>query len=266
MFKGKAGRLHEIVVASGEQVKKGDLLVQLIADDLEIQLKEQELALEKAKYAFQLARDGDEKAFRIAGLQAQLEQLKYDRLAKQYQSQQLYAEIDGQVVFTESMEEGDYVEAFQPLVMIADPKKLRISLRVDNPNDIREVQVGLPAEIVLKGKKFIGTVTQTPSSSPVTSNQQLADKYAKTLYLDLPELPEEAKIGSIVNVNIVTQQRDNVVKIPRSALRTYLGRNFVRVLEDDQRLREIDVEPGLTGSTEVEIVKGLEEGQVVVLP
>lgn len=93
----------------------------------------------------------------------------------------------------------------------------------------------------------------------------MAEKYSKTLYIEVPKLPEGAKIGSLPNVKIVTRQRDNVVKIPRSGLRSYLGRNFVRVLEDDKRLREIDVEPGLAGSTEIEIVQGLTEGQVVVL-
>ncbi|MFB9275316.1 efflux RND transporter periplasmic adaptor subunit [Cohnella cellulosilytica] len=264
-FSGQGGRIDEILVKSGDQVKKGDLLVQLIVDGLDIQLKEQQLALEKAKYAFRQARESDEQAFNIAGLQVEIEQLKYDRLAKQFNSKQLVSEIDGQVVFAESLTEGDYVEAYQTLVTIADPSSLRISLRVDNANDIREVQVGVPAEVSLKGEKIVGTVTQTPSSAPETLNQQLAEKYAKTLYVELPELPKEAKIGSIADVKIITQQREDVVKIPRSGLRSYLGRNFVRVLEDGERLREVDVEPGLVGSTEVEVVKGLDEGQIVVL-
>jgi len=264
-FAGQGGRIDEILVKSGDQVKKGDLLVQLIVDGLDIQLKEQQLALEKAKYGFRQARDSDEQAFKIAGLQVEIEQLKYDRLAKQFNSKQLSAEIDGQVVFAESLVEGDYVEAYQTLVTIADPSSLRLSLRVDNANDLREVQVGVPAEVTLKGEKIVGTVTQTPSSAPETTNQQLAEKYARTLYIELPSLPKEAKIGSIADVKIITQQREGIVKIPRSGLRSYLGRNFVRVLEDGERLREVDVEPGLVGSTEVEIVKGLEEGQIVVL-
>jgi macrolide-specific efflux system membrane fusion protein len=112
---------------------------------------------------------------------------------------------------------------------------------------------------------IVGKVVQTPSSSPDTLNKDLAEKYSKTLYIEVAQLPKDAKIGSMVDVRIITQQRDNVIKIPRSGLRSYLGRNFVRILEEGKRLREIDVEPGLVGSTEVEIVKGLEEGQVIVL-
>jgi multidrug efflux pump subunit AcrA (membrane-fusion protein) len=264
-FTGQGGRIKEILVHSGDTVKKGDVLVQLILDGLDIQLKEQQLALEKAKYGYQQARDGDSQALRIAGLQLEIEQIKYDRLSKQFNSKQLVSNIDGEVVFAESLQEGDYVEAYQTLVVVADPSKLRIAIRVDNANDIREVEVGVPAELKLNNVDIVGKVVQTPSSSPETLNKDLAEKYSKTLYIEVAQLPKDAKIGSMVDVKIITQQRDNVVKIPRSGLRSYLGRNFVRILEEGKRLREIDVEPGLVGSTEVEIVKGLEEGQVIVL-
>jgi len=272
-FTGQGGRVEEILVKSGDAVKKGDVLVQLIVDGLDLQLKEQELALEKAKYALSQARDafresgdGNDQALKIAMLQVEIERLKYDRLAKQFESKRLVSPMDGQVVFAESLKEGDFVEAYQTLVTVADPTKLRIALRVENPNDIREVEVGVPTEVKLKGETVVGKVTQTPSTSPETLNKDLAEKYAKTLYIEVPQLPKDAGIGSIADIKIVTQQRDNVVKIPRSGLRSYLGRNFVRVLEEGNRVREIDVEPGLTGATEIEIVQGLTEGQIIVMP
>jgi len=264
-FSGQGGRIDKILVKSGDKVKKGDVLVQLILDGLDVALKEQQLALEKAKYAFRQARNADAQALKIAELQLEVEQLKYDRLSKQFNSKQLKAKMDGEVVFAESLKEGDYVEPYQTLVTVADPTKLRLALRVENPNDIREAEVGVPAEVTLKEDKVTGRVTQTPSSSPETPNKDLAEKYTKTLYIEVPNLPKDAGIGMIASVKIITQQRDDVIKIPKSGLRSYLGRNFVRVLEDGTRLREIDVEPGLAGSTEVEIVKGIEEGQVVVL-
>jgi multidrug efflux pump subunit AcrA (membrane-fusion protein) len=264
-FSGQGGRIDKILVRSGDQVKKGDVLVQLILDGLDIQVKEQQLKLESAKYAYQQARNGDEQVIRIAGLQLEIEQLKYDRLSKQFNSKQLISHIDGEVVFAEDLKEGDFVDAYQTLVMVADPSKLRVAIRVDNANDIREVDVGVAADVTLNQDKVVGKVDQTPSSSPNTLNKDLAEKYAKTLYIEVPRLPKGTEIGSMADVKIITQQRDQVIKIPRSGLRSYLGRNFVRILEDGKRLREIDVEPGLVGSTEVEIVKGLEEGQTIVL-
>jgi multidrug efflux pump subunit AcrA (membrane-fusion protein) len=43
-----------------------------------------------------------------------------------------------------------------------------------------------------------------------------------------------------------------------------MGRNFVQVLEGDSR-KEVDVQPGIKDETNVEIRKGLTEGQQVIL-
>ncbi|WP_169306651.1 efflux RND transporter periplasmic adaptor subunit [Cohnella pontilimi] len=266
-FTGQGGRIASVAVHPGDQVKKGDLLVQLIMDGLDLQLKEQQLALERAKYAYSQAKKNgsDADALRIASLQTDIEQIKYDRLSKQFNSKQLRARIDGQVIFAEDLKEGDLVEAYQTLVTVADPTKLRVALRVENSNDIKDVDVGMTAEITLKNETVQGKVVQTPSSSPMTLNKDLADKYSRTLYIEVPQLPKAAEIGSSVDVKIVTQKKDNVLKIPRSGLRSYLGRNFVRVLEDGKRIREVDVEQGVVTPTEVEIVRGLQEGQDVIL-
>jgi len=269
-FTAGGGRIEQMLVHAGDKVKKGDKLVQLAMDGLDIQLKEQELALEKAKYAWMQARSGggDDEAVKIALLQMQLEQLKYDRLEKQYNSKILTSGIDGEVVFTEDLKPGDAVDAYQTLVTVADPTQLRLAMRVESAGTLQDVEVGFPATVTVRSdgseETVEGRVVQTPSSAPQTLNKDLADKYSKTLYIQLPKLPKGARIGGSADVKIVVQKRDNVLKIPKSGLRSYLGRNFVRLLEEGNKIREVDVEPGLQSSTEVEIVQGLKEGDVVV--
>lgn len=65
-------------------------------------------------------------------------------------------------------------------------------------------------------------------------------------------------------MTIVVEQRENVIVIPRKGLRTYLGRDYVQVLNGESR-KEVDVEKGLVTPTEVEIRTGLKEGQNVIL-
>lgn len=270
-FTGQGGRVQDVLVRSGDVVKKGDVLVRLVMDDLDLKVKEQELALEKAKYALKqqrVNRDEDPDAIRMAALQVEIEQLKYDRLAEQYNSKLLKAGIDGQVVFVEDVQPGDYVDTYQTLVIVADPTKLRLTLSTDSP-ELKNVNVGFPAEISLSTDRglntFKGKVVQTPSSAPQTLNKELAEKYAKTLYIDVADLPKDVEIGAMADVKITTNKRDNVIKIPKSGLRSYLGRTFVRTLEEGNKVREADVEAGLQTPTEVEIVKGLREGEVVIL-
>ncbi|WP_438446000.1 efflux RND transporter periplasmic adaptor subunit [Gorillibacterium sp. sgz5001074] len=266
-FAEQGGRLLELKVKPGDQVKKGDVLVQLDVEGLDLKLKEQELALEKAKLALKKAwsdpaKDPDN--LRIAELAAELEQLKLDHLRRTFTSKQLTAAMDGQVIYASDLKPGDTVAAYQTLVTLADPTRLRLMMRVDNTNDIGEAVVGMEAKIKSDKAELSAAIVQTPSTAPVTTDKALAEKNAKTLYLELASLPPEAKIGGSVQVTIPTQKKDNVLKIPRSGLRNYMGRTFVQVL-DGKSLREVDVEAGLQSPTEIEIVKGLKEGQDIVL-
>ena len=51
--------------------------------------------------------------------------------------------------------------------------------------------------------------------------------------------------------------------ITSAALREFSGRTYVRVLTDGVR-REVDVRTGIHTGTRVEIVDGLEEGELVI--
>lgn len=271
-FTGQGGRVQEVLVKSGDIVKKGDVLVQLVMEDLDLQVKQEELALEQAKYNLRKQRtisDNDAEVIQMAALQVEIEQLKYDRLTAQYNSKQLKANMDGQVIFVEDLKPGDYVDTYQTLVIVADTTKLRLTLNVDGNEAVRDVEVGFPAEISLnvdgEEKTVQGKVVQTPSSAPQTLNKDLAEKYSKTLYIQVNDLPEGVEIGSMADVKIITKRKDNVIKIPRSGLRNYLGRTFVRTLEDGNKVRELDVDAGITSSTEVEIINGISEGDVIIL-
>src|SRR5690606_31840628 len=132
-----------------------------------------------------------------------------------------------------------------------DTRKLRLAMSRSDSNWASAVQVGMPAEITWKGQTLVGTVTQTPNSAPTTEDQQLRERYGRTVYIDLEEIPEDAEIGNSMDVKIVTQKRENTVVIPVQALRTFMARNYVQILEGE-RIIEADVEIGIKTTTEVE--------------
>ncbi|MEK0313433.1 efflux RND transporter periplasmic adaptor subunit [Cohnella sp. 56] len=276
-FTGTGGRISKINVTPGQQVKKGDVLAELVLDDLDLRLKEQEIALLRAQTALRSAtkQAGDKKdeesrtTLRVATLQRDVEQMKFDRLREQYDSKLLRSKIDGQVVFVEELEPGDYVDSYQTIVKVADQSKLQLVTSGATSDQARKAEIGFKADVSIKGAdnkqvKFEAKVSQTPSTAPQTPNKQLAEKYATTLYFSVPKLPAGIEIGQSADIRIVLQHKDNVIKIPRSGLRNAMGRSYVRVLREGN-LREVDVEPGISASTEAEIVTGLSEGDVVVL-
>lgn len=266
-FKDQGGRIDKLYVKSGDKVKKGDVLVQLSFDGLDLRLKEQELSLERAKYGLDMAKEKeaqDPRAVKIAAMQVDIEQIKYNKLLQALNSKQLTAGINGQVTFVEALSPGDMINSYQTLVIVADPAKLRFMVQPYNASDIPGVVIGMTAEVKTKSETVTGKIVQTPSSAPHTQNKELAEKYSKMLVVDFDKLPSDAGIGNSGDVTIVTDKHADVLKIPRRGLRSYFARQFVQVLEGEA-LRDVDVEVGLQTATDVEITKGLTEGQIVVL-
>jgi UDP-3-O-[3-hydroxymyristoyl] glucosamine N-acyltransferase len=77
-------------------------------------------------------------------------------------------------------------------------------------------------------------------------------------------LPEKVKLGSHARITFVQDIRENVIILPRSQINLMSGRRYVNVLEDGVRV-EKDVEIGLMTDTEAEIIKGLDEGDLVIV-
>jgi macrolide-specific efflux system membrane fusion protein len=72
-------------------------------------------------------------------------------------------------------------------------------------------------------------------------------------------------LGQLAQVTVITQQKDNIILIPNTAVRRFGSRKYVQTIGPDGRRRDIDVEIGLVTDTETEITKGLTEGQKVIV-
>jgi len=260
-----AGKVTEVKVNSGDTVKKGDVLVQLDIDGLEITLKERLRDLEKAKLSLAQAKESrDPSLMKVRLLEMEIAESRLAEAELQMESKRLKAEADGLIIAMETLKAGDVVQLSKSYITVADPSELRLSYTGTSTNDLSEVQVGMEAEIGYSGKKWKGKVVQTPSTAPKTENKQLADKYNRTLYVEPKEPLEGIRVGATADIVITTQKKDQVLKIPTKGLGTFLGRNFVKVL-DGESIREMDIEKGIESGSEVEIVKGLKEGQKVIL-
>lgn len=264
-FTGQGGRVEHVYVRAGDVVQAGDLLIQLDIEDLDVLVLKQELELEKAKNnLMQAIVSQDSQELYLRELELEIANLQYQKTTERLASRQLIAEIDGQVVFVENLKTHEMVHDNRVLVTIADTSQLRLLYEASNPSNIESVQVGMKAEITFSGQTYTGTSVQTPSSAPQATDRAMAEQYAKTLIIELDELPEQAEIGNTAEFNIITEHREDTLVIPRRGLRSYLGRSYVHIM-DGQSRQELDVEIGIETSTEVEIIQGLQEGQLVIL-
>jgi multidrug efflux pump subunit AcrA (membrane-fusion protein) len=66
-------------------------------------------------------------------------------------------------------------------------------------------------------------------------------------------------------VTAILEVRDDVLWLPPEVIRTLQGQPFVTV-QEGARQRRVEIEVGVRGDDRVEIVSGLEQGEVVVAP
>ncbi|QHW30606.1 efflux RND transporter periplasmic adaptor subunit [Paenibacillus rhizovicinus] len=266
VFYKESGRLKEIYVSQGNEVKAGQLIAELDRGDLDLRLKLEKLNLERAQIALNSAlRDGiTGNELRLKQIDLEREQITMDSMQQQLDSAKLVAPISGEIAYLDTKAAGDSINGYTPLVTIADPKETYLVYAADDAKLISSIEREMPVEITLNDKKIAGKVLQGPLDAPITGNAEVDERNTKLLYVGISDPSVKIELGKSVQIKIGLQKKTGVVVIPRSGLRTYLGRTYVQVADGDRR-KEIDVEPGIMTQTDVEIVKGLDEGMKVIL-
>lgn len=265
-FKSRSGRLKSINVKVGEEVQAGDLLAELETDDLDLQVQLQKLSYERAMLLFKEAKTAGANSteLRLRQIDVKREQLQLEDMETKLAQSRLHAPISGIVTFTESMNTGEMVNAYQAMVTVSNPKDMQLTYVAADSKDLLPIESGMPVSLKYKGKDYKGKVLQSPSNAPPAGDEAKAERNAVTILIGMDEPPADVQIGHSADLSIRLQSRENVLLLPRSAIRSYMGRSYVQIA-DGERRKEVDVELGLTTPTQVEIVNGLEEGQQVIL-
>ncbi len=154
----------------------------------------------------------------------------------------------------------DYDETLAPsaVATLSPDEKMTVTLTVDE-SDILSLALGQEAELTLSSlgdDPFRGTVTELDRTGASGS-------YTAVITLDKAGnmLP-----GMTASVSIRISGVENAVLIPIEALQQTRSRSYVYTSYDEETETfggEVDVTVGLTGSTEVEILSGLEPGMTV---
>ncbi len=66
-------------------------------------------------------------------------------------------------------------------------------------------------------------------------------------------------------MQVALEKKTDVLWLPPAAIRNFEGRKFV-VIQDGERQRRQNVVLGIQSKERVEIVEGLQEGQIIVSP
>lgn len=260
------GRLKKIHVAEGDVVKKGQVLAEIDNGNLNFDIKQTEIDQKKAEiHLKQLqSQQADQYAIDIAKLDLESVQSKLQNLKEQQAKSVLTSPIKGIVTFVGEQKAGDIIEAFKSIIQVADTKQLQLLYTSTSGDEIADIKIGMKAGLTLNGQEFTGKVVHTPQDIPADIVAANPDLYKNSIFISIDSLPKAAHVGDSVDFEVITKQKDNTLIIPKNGLRTLIGRNYVQVLDQNTK-RELDIEVGIISSTEVEVLKGLNAGDKVIL-
>lgn len=278
-----SGTVTEVLVTEWVRVSKGTVLLKFDAREAEAAAEAARASLLMAEVGLNRARREMDRTVKLkeAGL-ATPQNLDDARTASEAAEAQLAAAkaqkeiaetklaktvirspLDG-VVASRTVNPGDFIENMgspKPMFRIVDNRRLDLTVTVPSSR-ISAVRLGQPLSFstdAVPGRTFTGTVSFINPA---------ADEASRTVkvFAVVENSGETLKSGLFVKGEIVTGERKDVLRVPRSAFVTWdLGARtaVVFVVQGEKAVRRA-VETGAGAGDHVEVTKGLAAGEEVV--
>ncbi len=244
----------EYRVSIGDYVKPGDVLAVLDIGDIDKELRDMEITYQKQKLSYERTLERYEAGLasgydlRLAELDFEDSTNKFNDLKEEKANSLLLADVEGIVQVLMSYEKGDMVNTGITVATVVknDDIILQASSRQVGSSNLK---VGDYALLESKGVEIDGMVSAI---------------YGNFVTLEPEYMLDDWELGSSVKVDIPLDSSIGALVVNRDAVKSVGGRNYVRLLIDGIAI-EKSVELGISSGRYIEIISGLEEGDVVIL-
>ncbi len=258
------GEIRSLIAEEGDVVEEGQELARLDGDRLALELSESNARLQKLRRDYErntdlkakgLISDGDfdQLKFEMEALEA-----SYNLARLELDYTQIRAPIAG-VISERLVRLGNTVEAGAPMFRVTSFDPLVAYLFVPE-REYRRIQPGKPVGIQ------IDALGETPIIASVTRVSPVVDPETGTFKITIEISGEGQRIkpGMFARLGVVYDTRENVLRVPRSALIDNDEDTYVFVVDNEGLAHRKRVETGYSDRGMVEIVSGLEDGEQVV--
>ncbi len=187
-------------------------------------------------------------------------QATYDAAQDVLLKSNVRAPFDG-IVYSLPAKQGGFVAAGDLLLQVADLRQVLVRAFVDEP-DVGRLAPGYPMEITwdaVPGRVWRSTVTGVPATVKLRGSRNVGETTSIVDNKDLKLLP-----SINVGVTIIAAQHDNVLVVPREAVRMDDSKPYVLQVVGHE-LKRRDVETSLSNLTQVEVTRGLSAKDVVAI-
>ncbi|MGJ8663457.1 MAG: efflux RND transporter periplasmic adaptor subunit [Marinicella sp.] len=279
-----SGKVNKLPVKIGDRIEQGDVLAELddsaLVAEIEqlkanIQLVKPNIASAQSAYTRQqkiTAKGwGSEADLELAerDLQVALAQLEvYQSQIKSAEITLSYATIEAPIsgtIANVNTREGETVAAdfsAPTFVTIIDLEQLEVHAYVDE-TDIGQIYIGQQANFDVDTYPGLSLTARVVSIQPKAEIQNSVVNYVVRLVFDVDPTwvlrPEMT-----AHVEFIVGQRESALMVPRKALKSLNGRQYVSVLKGDVWHDQV-IETGWRSNSMVEVVSGVKADDVVAL-
>jgi RND family efflux transporter MFP subunit len=262
-----SGRIDKLTVVVGDQVTKGDILMNLSNPVAQAQYQEAILGLRIAESGEKLARrhfedlKPEERASQK--LSTQVAAAKTSTVAAQFVSSRVIAPFAGRVTRLDARL-GETVAPGSVVARIQEGNEFIIRAKVSE-TEVAKLREGLTATITFEAlgdQEFLGTLESLSASA--LQNQDVVTYEALFIF---SVADERLRDGMTADIEVITAEKKNTLTLPSRALKkssnVYTAEKYGGEKEEPQT---VTVETGLEGDDgTVEIKSGLMEGERVVV-
>ncbi len=220
-----------------------------------------QVAQAEAKLAELLRGPGAEE---LAQSKAQVEQARIavEQARLRLQNARIVAPFDG-VVADIAFETGDQVGSNGPGLTLINSSHFYVDLQVDE-TQIGQLRKGQPVVLTADAypdARLRGRIGRISEIGQVTQGVVTYDARVDINAADVP-LRADMNVTAMIQV----AQKQDVLLVPTRALRSGPRGQFVEVVQADGTTRQVSLQVGLSTDAFTEVIDGLQEGDVVVIP
>lgn len=194
--------------------------------------------------------------------QAQINQVQaqISLLENQIQESILRSPATGQTIKV-NKKEGETIQPADSVISLLPTGPFQIKVDIYE-EDIVDIKVGNSVKIILVA--FPDEVLKGQVFSINPSEELIEGVVYYETTIDFQEIEEGIKPGMTADIIIESDKKENVLVIPKGAVKKMDGKKIVQVFKDGE-VREREIEIGLEGNEYIEVIAGLEEGEEAVI-
>ncbi|TEB10787.1 Macrolide export protein MacA [Pelotomaculum propionicicum] len=285
------GRVAAVNVKLGDQVEKGQVLFQIEAKDAYNQLTQSRATLGMSQVSYDTAvqalkdaqsnydrykalfesgavsnNDLEQAETKLVNAQLSLEQCRQqmnkdqatlDIAQDNYYDYSVTAPIAG-LVGEVNVENGEMVNSQKDAAVIVNIDTVKVEASVPE-SVVNTIKPGSKVTVTIASlnKSVEGTVTAVAPKTDATTMG-----YPVEVTIANPD--GEIKPGMTVKIDLFTGALQKIIAVPVDAVIEQDGQHIVYIVEDG-KAKEVYVETGVSNDSRIEITKGLEEGQSVIV-